>query len=332
MPLNKALKDNKNKYQNPIPTTMASFSEMPAILKRYWNADSKNRKPSGLIPVIQMDPKILDYPPSEDIQIYWMGHTSLLLETGGRRYLLDPVLSERASMSQSIGPKRMHPSPIAINDLKNIDAVILSHDHYDHLDYHVMKALSKTGTLFYVPVGVGKILQGWGCNRENIFELNWWDEINDGANKLIATPARHFSGRGLTNRNTTLWCSWCIINTKNRIYFGGDSGIMPQYEDIGNEFGPFDLTIMPIGAYDEAWHDIHIFPFEAVDAHIKLKGKKMLPVHWATFNLAFHPWSEPIEQLLNEADKKGIELITPIVGEQITIDYKSKSKWWNFDN
>lgn len=328
MPRQKAIKDKKGKYINPIPTPMAGFKETPDIFKRYRKSDPKLRKPTSPIPVSPMSPGVFNQKPSPSLVLYWMGHTSLLMELGGRRYIIDPVLSERASMIQSVGPKRMHPAPIAISDLKNIDAVILSHDHYDHMDKNTMKALAKTNALFYVPCGVGKILTGWGAKKQNIFELNWWDTIKDGPNELIATPARHFSGRGLFNRNTTLWASWCIINPDCRVYFGGDSGIMPNYSDIGEAYGPFDLTIMPIGAYDVAWHGIHTDAIEAAEAHVALKGKKMLPVHWATFDLSLHPWGEPIEQLLKAADRLGIELVTPMVGEKLTLDGIYNEHWW----
>ena len=324
----KAIKDKKGKYQNPVPTHMAGLSMMPKVLKRYFTTDSKLRKPTIAIPVVSIKPEVLHQKPSADLVVYWMGHTSLIVEMSGRRYLLDPVLSDRASMTQKYGPKRMHPAPISIAQLHHIDAVILSHDHYDHMDFHVMKALSKSETKFYVPHGVGAILKKWGCNPENITELNWWDEIKDGANTIIALPARHFSGRGVTHRNETLWASWAIINEKERLYFGGDSGIMPQYKDIGDKFGPFDLTLMPIGAYDELWHDIHTSPKEAIEGQVMLKSKKMLPVHWATFDLALHPWSEPIEDLLEEAHKHGIEVLTPKVGEKIIYTSHKNEAWW----
>lgn len=326
--MQKAIKDNKGKYQNPVPTQMGGFSMMPKILKRYFSADNSLRKPPFPIPVIPIKGKIFWQKPSEELVVYWMGHSSIIMEIAHRRYLLDPVLSERASMFDNYGPKRLHPAPISVNQIQNIDAVILSHDHYDHMDIHVMKALSKSNTKFYVPLGVGAILKKWGCIPENISEFNWWDEIIDGINTIVALPARHFSGRGITHRNETLWCSWAIINEKQRVYFGGDSGIMPQYKDIGDKFGPFDLTIMPIGAYDELWHDIHLFPKETVEAQLMLKSKKMLPVHWATFDLALHPWGEPIEQLLIEADKHGIEVLTPKVGEKINPATHISETWF----
>jgi L-ascorbate metabolism protein UlaG (beta-lactamase superfamily) len=328
MPKQKSFRNKKGQFQNPVPTTMATLKDMPDIIRRYRKSDSSLRKPLKPIPVQTIDPSVLDLPASEDLVVYWLGHTSLLLELGGRRYLLDPVLSERASMFRNFGPKRMHPSPIAIKDLRNIDAVILSHDHYDHMDYWVMLELIKAETKFYVPLAVGAILTKWGAKTENVFELDWWDEIFDGPNKIAAVPARHFSGRGITNRNTTLWCSWCIINDNTRVYFGGDSGVMPHYEDIGDTYGPFDLSIMPIGAYDETWHNIHIFPVEAAEAHLKLRADKMLPVHWGTFNLAIHPWSEPIEQLVLAAEERGISLLTPMVGEKLIPGAHISLDWW----
>src|ERR1017187_7975915 len=329
MAYDKAIKNKKTrKFQNPIPTNLVGLKDLRGTFRRYRKSDSKLRKPQNPIPVNVLDLSIMDSKPSEALVIYWLGHTSLLMEMGGRRYLLDPVLSERASMVSSIGPKRMHPSPLSIGDIREIDAVILSHDHYDHMDYKTIKHLVKSDAIFYAPHGVGKILKKWGAKPGNVHELNWWDEIKDGENTIAATPARHFAGRGLTKRNTTLWCSYVIMNEHQRVYFGGDSGIMPQYVEIGEKYGPFDLTIMPIGAYDVAWHDMHLFPAEAVDAHIQLKGNKLLPVHWAAFDLSLHPRSEPMEQLVSSALEHGIELLTPKVGEKVIPRTFVSSRWW----
>lgn len=316
------------KYINAEPTEMASLKAMPAILKRMYSADGKLRKPSAPIPVQKIDSRLLDAKPSDEMVLYWLGHTSYLLEMNGRRYLLDPVLTDRASMFSWVGPKRMHPSPIAVGDIHNIDAVILSHDHYDHLDYNTVTTLFNKEVLFYAPAGVGDILIKWGCPKHKVVQLNWWESIMDGGNTLTAVPARHFSGRGIVNRDTTLWCSWVIANDGQRLYFGGDSGIMPDYEDIGELYGPFDLTLLAIGAYDRQWHDIHTFPDEAVEAHIMLKGKKLMPGHWATFNLALHPWAEPIEDALVASKEKHVDIITPLVGERITLNAEYKKRWW----
>ncbi len=210
----------------------------------------------------------------------------------------------------------------------DVDAVILSHDHYDHMDSHTMKQLSSTNTLFYVPLGVKKILESWGCKPNNIKELNWWDEVMDGPNRLVATPARHFSGRSLFNRFETLWCSWSILGADQSVFYCGDSGHMDGFQDIRQEIGSFDLTIMPIGAYHPAWRDIHTNAEEAHDAHITLGGKVMLPVHWGTFDLALHPWDEPIEHLLELSQKAKTTITTPQIGEEINFQNLQRSPWW----
>jgi L-ascorbate metabolism protein UlaG (beta-lactamase superfamily) len=189
------------------------------------------------------------------------------LELGKRRYLIDPVLSERASPVSFAGPKRVHPAPIQMEDIRNVDAIIISHDHYDHLDYHTIRALRHEVPLFYVPLKVKQLLTDWGVPPLSIVELDWWQQVRDGDNVLIATPARHFSGRGLFNRDSTLWVSWCIIGKNERMFYSGDSGPMAEFTDIGAAYGPFDLTIMPIGAYDVNWADIHTNSEEAVEAH-----------------------------------------------------------------
>ncbi len=298
------------------------------VMWQFFMADKKLRTPQHHFPVHRLTSSQFQHSPSHTLRAWWLGHSSTLLELGGRRYLLDPVFCKRASFTQLAGPKRFHPSPVEIRDIPNVDAVILSHDHYDHMDYHTMKQLSKTNTLFYVPLGVKKILESWGCNPNNIKELNWWDEVKDGPNRLVATPARHFSGRSLFNRFETLWCSWSILGTDQSVFYCGDSGHMDGFQEIRNEIGTFDLTIMPIGAYHPAWRDIHTNAEEAHDAHITLGGKVMLPVHWGTFNLALHPWDEPIEHLLELSQKAKSTITTPQIGEEINFQNLQRSPWW----
>ena len=321
------IKEGK-KYKNPVPTRLGSFKDGPKILKRYFTSDSKIRKPSKEVPVLKVDKSVFAAAPSDDIVVYWLGHAALLLEMGGRRYLIDPMLGERASMYTWAGPKRLHPSPLDMNEIGHVDAIAISHDHYDHLDLPTMKALLKSEVKFFVPFGVKAHFLRWGFQSERITEFGWWQSVADGPNTLTATPARHFSGRGLFDRDTTLWCGWAFVNEKHKVYFCGDSGIMPGFEDIGNKFCGFDLTLMPIGAYDPLWHDIHTNAPEALEAHIMLKGKKMLPIHWATFDMSLHPWAEPIEQLLIAAEKHSVDLVLPKVGERVELRKEYKEKWW----
>jgi L-ascorbate metabolism protein UlaG (beta-lactamase superfamily) len=211
--------------------------------------------------------------------VYWLGHASVLLEMAGKRFLLDPVFSERASMVQWAGPQRLHPSPIRLDEIPEVDAVLISHNHYDHLDYATIQALAQRPVTFYVPLGVGETLESWGCRWDQIVELDWWGERTQDNVQIVCAPARHFSGRGLFDRDKTLWASWCLLTEGQRVYFGGDSGQMPTYRDIGKKYGPFDLTILPIGAYDEAWIEIHTTPEQAAEAHQRVKGGVMLPIH-----------------------------------------------------
>lgn len=311
-------------YTNPIPTRLNVDGAMWDALKRYARRPKGTGKPSDPITVQPITAADLFAPASQVPRIWWLGHASVLLEMGGQRYLLDPVLSERASFSQSIGPRRLHASPIHPSDIPYVDAVVLSHDHYDHMDKWTIRMVAERTRQFIVPMGLGTILRRWGVPAERIMERNWWQDIQHGDNTIVCTPARHYSGRTLSTRMTstyaTLWASWCFINGNHRVYFGGDSGFMPQYDDIGKAFGPFDLTLMPIGAYDKAWAEIHLFPEEAIAAHGMVGGELLLPIHWATFDLAIHPWAEPIDRLQNEARRTGTRLVVPDPGEVVSLN------------
>jgi L-ascorbate metabolism protein UlaG (beta-lactamase superfamily) len=238
----------------------------------------------------------------------------VLLEVDGLRILTDPVFGERASPVSFMGPRRFHPVPAPISALPKLDVVLLSHDHYDHLCHTSIATLAALDVPFVTALGVGARLEACGVRAERIHELDWHDRINLPGVRFTATPAQHFSGRGMSDRNSTLWASWVIETETQRIFFSGDTGLFPELTDIGKRHGPFDLVMLEIGAFHPAWSDIHLGPENAQRAHEMLGGKRLLPVHWGTFNLAMHDWNEPAETLFTNAANSGTDLLLPRLG------------------
>lgn len=267
---------------------------------------------------------------SGPLAVSWFGHSTALLEIDGYRVLTDPVWSDRCSPSDIVGPRRLHPPPVQLEGLPAVDAVVISHDHYDHLDIDTVMALAHTQRApFFVPLGVGAHLRAWGIPERRIVELDWHQSAK--LDELIVTclPARHFSGRFL-DRNATLWASWAFVGPNHRAYFGGDTGYTKSFAHIGEEHGPFDLTLLPIGAYNAAWPDVHMNPEEAVRAHLDLTESGLLvPIHWGTFRLAPHPWAEPVERLLTAAEPERVHVAVPAPGQRIDPTSPVKSNpWW----
>ena len=258
-------------------------------------------------------------PPETGLRATWLGHSTVLLEVDGARVLTDPVWGERASPVTFAGPKRFQPVPIAVSALPELDAVIVSHDHYDHLDYPTILELAKRDVPFYTSLGVGAHLQAWGVPAQRITELDWWEHATVPGTELTisAAPSQHFSGRGLGGRNGTLWSSFVVRGPKHSLFFSGDTGLTPEYAAIRERFGAFDLTMLEVGAFHEAWGDIHLGPEHALEALQLLGGGKLLPVHWGTFNLAIHAWDEPAETLVRLAPQQGAELVMPMIGEPV---------------
>jgi L-ascorbate metabolism protein UlaG (beta-lactamase superfamily) len=286
-------------------------------------------RPKGTIPLAT--PAVFDGDPGR-LAVSWFGHSSALVEIDGYRVLTDPVWADRCSPSDIVGPRRLHPPPVPLEALPAVDAVVISHDHYDHLDIDTVLALARTQRApFVVPLGVGAHLRVWGIPEHRIIELDWNERTQIDELTLMCMPARHFSGRFL-ERNTTLWASWAFIGPNHRAYFGGDTGYTKSFAQIGADHGPFDLTLLPIGAYNTAWPDVHMNPEEAVRAHLDITDSGaglLVPVHWGTFRLAPHPWAEPVERLLVAAAPAHVNVAVPQPGERIDPAVPVRfDPWW----
>lgn len=313
-------------------TLSFSMSDYGSMLKHMIFGDEQ-RTPEITIPVHNLTRSDFDGDTNEDLHFTWLGHSTVLLEIDGKTILTDPVFSKRTSPVSFIGPSRFHPVPLAIEALPPLDVVIISHDHYDHLDMKTVKKLAESGVTFVTALGVGAHLESWDIDAKQIVELDWWDEykISDSFT-LACCPSQHFSGRSwFSKNNQTLWSTWSIIGSKRRVFFCGDTGEIPEFDSIGQKYGPFDLTLMKIGAYNsEYWPTIHLTPEQSARLHQKLQGKVMMPIHWGTFNLALHSWNEPINRLIDAAQKENINLVTPIPGQRININsLPQPERWWD---
>lgn len=306
-----------------------SFADMRKTLAKYLSP-VPNTIPKTKLQVEKIDSlNLVNY--HNQTRLVWFGHSTFLLQMEGNTLLLDPMFGEVPAPHPLLGNKRFSDGlPIDIEKLPKIDAVIISHDHYDHLDYGSIKKLKNKVSKFYVPLGVGIHLEEWGINPKNIIELDWWQSANFKSLKFTCTPAQHFSGRGINDRSNTLWSSWVIQSNSERIFFSGDSGYGPHFKEIGDKFGPFDFAMMECGQYNELWSEIHMFPEETAQASLDIKAKKMMPIHWASFKLALHAWKDPIERVYIKAKELEVNLISPKIGEEIQISGNSNvdSRWW----
>jgi L-ascorbate metabolism protein UlaG (beta-lactamase superfamily) len=325
------------KFQNPVPTAVGGgglfFKALLQLIK-----NREERVPKQPLGPFRTDASVYATPPASGLRITWMGHSSMLVEIDGVRVLVDPVWDERASPVQWFGPKRFFAPTLALEDLPQLDAVLLSHDHYDHLGAGTVRQLAKLQpeVRWVTSMGVGAILQGFGVVAKRITELDWTESVcitgaSGGMCEVTSLPARHFSGRSTFNRFETLWASFILRGTDHRVYYGADSGWWGGFSEIGAAYGPFDVTMLEIGAYNDLWKQIHMGPDGAAQAFRDMGAAGLLmPIHWALFNLALHGWRQPIQRLLELAPLDGLKLWSPEPGAptEVVRGVELRSDWW----
>ncbi|MGB5820995.1 MAG: MBL fold metallo-hydrolase [Saonia sp.] len=307
-----------------------SLRDMGKSLVGYFKSQP-NTVPKESLPVQKIDSlNIVAH--NGGTRLIWFGHSAFLLQMENKNILIDPMFGEVPAPHPMLGGKRFSKElPIEVEKIPEIDAVLISHDHYDHLDYGTIKKLKNKVQLFYTPLGVGVHLQKWGIEKERIVELDWWQETTFEELRFTCTPAQHFSGRGFTDRTKTLWSSWVIQSSTENIFFSGDSGYDNHFKEIGKKYGPFDFAMIECGQYNDMWPDIHMFPEETAQAGLDVRAKKIMPIHWGAFKLAMHTWTDPIERVTKKAKELNIDIVIPRIGASILLKEGDtiNDKWWD---
>ncbi|MBN3726287.1 MBL fold metallo-hydrolase [Burkholderia sp. Ac-20379] len=315
------------RFRNVRPRPAEGIGKMLSIAWNMLVNKPGGTAPAGALPLDPLTREALDAAP--DRSLYRLGHSTLLLKLRGRFWLTDPVFAERASPFRNMGPKRFHAPPIALADLPPLAGVILSHDHYDHLDRDTVLALAATTEMFLTPLGVGDRLIEWGIDAAKVRQFDWWQGTERHGVAFTATPAQHFSGRSLFDGDSTLWASWTIVDGDLRVFFSGDTGYFDGFREIGERYGPFDVTLLETGAYDAQWPYVHMQPEQTVQAHQDLRGRWLMPVHNGTFDLAMHRWQDPFERVFGLTAARGIPLATPRMGERLDLAAPHRGeRWW----
>ena len=324
----------EHRFLNPVPTSVGGWRTLRDALPLYLN-NKEEKFPKAPLGPFRTDPTIYDTAPASGLRITWIGHSSTLIEIDGMRVLTDPVWDQRASPLRWAGPKRFFDAPLPLEMMPRLDVVLVSHDHYDHLGESTIRRLARMDTMrqteWVTSLGVGEILEQYGVKRRRITQLDWTESIGDSALQITSVPSRHFSGRSMFNRFETLWSAFALKGPQHNVYFGADSGWWEGFEEIGAEYGPFDLTMLEIGAYNELWKDVHMGPDGAAQAFAELGGKGLLmPIHWGLFDLALHGWRQPMERMLEVAAEKGIPLYSPEPGLPVEVisGIEVRSDWW----
>lgn len=328
------------KFENPVPTQLGGIRMMLKMLPLYLR-NKEERTPKQPLGPFSTDAGIYTSPPISGLRITWLGHSTALLEIDGLRVLTDPLWDERASPLSWAGPKRFFAPPLPIERLPELDTILLSHDHYDHLGEQTVRTMATLPSVaqaqWVVPLEVGSVLRNFGVPSERIIELDWTEAVDVRSKRtghllnITALPARHFSGRRLRNRFETLWASYAIRGIKHNLYYGADSGYWEGFAEIAQLHGPFDLTMLEIGAWNHNWESIHMGPEGAVRAFESMGAHGLLmPIHWGLFDLALHAWRWPIERVNELANMHGIRLWSPAPGtpEEFNKEVELRSLWW----